>query len=201
MEEVQRQCKTLKQQEQEKQNAYEQVRREQLFEKEEDFKKACMKPAELERRQKAIDAYEEELRRSCQEVEWLRSQLKEKEAPDLEQTEKELKEQTAEAEGERTPKALQPTRDESAGKPKTAATDEGERRTAKTVSGTEYSESHCQREPYRHGKDRSGIVYAASVFSAYDPMCQSSSGADGCRTVFAKMQKYGKPFHSGEYRS
>ena len=52
-----------------------------------------MKPAELERRQKAIDAYEEELRRSCQEVEWLRSQLKEKEAPDLEQTEKELKEQ------------------------------------------------------------------------------------------------------------
>ena len=93
LEEVQRQCKTLKQQEQEKQNAYEQVRREQLFEKEEDFKKACMKPAELERRQKAIDAYEEELRRSCQEVEWLRSQLKEKEAPDLEQTEKELKEQ------------------------------------------------------------------------------------------------------------
>ena len=71
---------------------------------------------------------------------------------------------TAEAEGERTPKALQPTRDESAGKPKTAAADEGERRTAKTVSGTEYSESHCQREPYRHGKDRSGIVYAASVF-------------------------------------
>ena len=69
------------------------MRREQLFEKEEDFKKACMKPAELERRQKAIDAYEEELRRSCQEVEWLRSQLKEKEAPDLEQTEKELKEQ------------------------------------------------------------------------------------------------------------
>ena len=93
LEEVQRQCKTLKQQEQEKQNAYEQVRREQLFEKEEDFKKACMKPAELERRKKAIDAYEEELRRSCQEVEWLRSQLKEKEAPDLEQTEKELKEQ------------------------------------------------------------------------------------------------------------
>ena len=79
LEEVQRQCKTLKQQEQEKQNAYEQVRREQLFEKEEDFKKACMKPAELEQRQKAIDAYEEELRRSCQEVEWLRSQLKEKE--------------------------------------------------------------------------------------------------------------------------
>ena len=36
---------------------------------------------------------QEELRRSCQEVEWLRSQLKEKEAPDLEQTEKELKEQ------------------------------------------------------------------------------------------------------------
>ena len=93
LEEVQRQCETLKQQEQEKQTAYEQVRREQLFEKEEDFKKACMKPAELERRQKAIDVYEEQFRQSRQEVKWLRSQLKEKEAPDLEQTEKELKEQ------------------------------------------------------------------------------------------------------------
>ena len=37
LEEVQRQCKTLKQQEQEKQNAYEQVRREQLFEKRRGF--------------------------------------------------------------------------------------------------------------------------------------------------------------------
>lgn len=69
------------------------MRSEQQFETEEDFQNACMKPAELEHREKALEAYEEQLRQSRQEVEWLRQQLKGKETPDLAQTESELKEQ------------------------------------------------------------------------------------------------------------
>ena len=83
----------VKEQEKEKRTAYEAMRSEQQFETEEDFQNACMKPAELERREKALEAYEEQLRQSRQEVDWLRQQLKGKETPDLAQTESELKEQ------------------------------------------------------------------------------------------------------------
>lgn len=93
LEEVQRQCEIFKEQEKEKRTAYEAMRSEQQFETEEDFQNACMKPAELERREKALEAYEEQLRQSRQEVDWLRQQLKGKETPDLAQTESELKEQ------------------------------------------------------------------------------------------------------------
>ena len=93
LEEVQRQCEIFKEQEKEKRTAYEAMRSEQQFETEEDFQNACMKPAELERREKALEAYEEQLRQSRQEVGWLRQQLKGKETPDLAQTESELKEQ------------------------------------------------------------------------------------------------------------
>ena len=93
LEEVQRQCEIFKEQEKEKRTAYEAMRSEQQFETEEDFQNACMKSAELERREKVLEAYEEQLRQSRQEVDWLRQQLKGKETPDLAQTESELKEQ------------------------------------------------------------------------------------------------------------